>query len=113
MVNCGLKKVLLPVDKSENSFRAVKFAGNFLRNFRVENITLFYVMAGGYLSEHMKNLDFRAELIKNSEIITKIKKKHVEENIMPFLSEYEGVLKKAGITGLIEKKLRKEIRGIR
>lgn len=105
MVNCGFDKVLLPVDKSENSLRAVKFAGNMLKNFQVENITLFYVMTGGYLSEHMKNLDFRAELIKNSEVITKIKKRHVEENIMPFLSEYEGVLKNAGILGLIEKKV--------
>ncbi|HBT03600.1 MAG TPA: universal stress protein, partial [Thermodesulfobacterium commune] len=43
MVNCGFDKVLLPVDKSENSLRAVKFAGNMLKNFQVENITLFYV----------------------------------------------------------------------
>jgi len=105
MIKCPFDKVLLPVDRSENSLRAVKFAGALLKGVETSNLTLIYVMAGGYLSEHMKNIDFRAELIKGSEVFKRIKEKHTEENIMPFLSDYEKKLKNAGFTGSIEKRI--------
>uniref|UniRef100_A0A7V4JQ08 Universal stress protein n=1 Tax=Thermodesulfobacterium geofontis TaxID=1295609 RepID=A0A7V4JQ08_9BACT len=105
MVKCPFNKVLLPVDESKNSLRAVKFAGVLLRGIESSNITLLYVMAGGYLSEHMKNIDFRAELIKSSEIFKRIREKNIEENIMPFLLDYEKILKDVGFNGLIEKRI--------
>ncbi|QER42621.1 universal stress protein [Thermodesulfobacterium sp. TA1] len=105
MNKCYFDKVLLPVDGSPNALRAVKFAGALLKGIESLNITFLYVMAGGYLSEHMKNVDFRAELIKGSEVFKKIKEKYVEENIMPFMSEYEKILKDAGFNGLIEKRI--------
>jgi len=105
MSKCHFDKVLLPVDRSPNSLRAIKFAGVLLKEVETSNLTLIYVMAGGYLSEHMKNIDFRAELIKGSEFFKRIKEKHIQENIMPFLSDYETILKNAGFTGLIEKRI--------
>ena len=105
MIKCPFDKVLLPVDRSENSLRAVKFAGALLKGVETSNLTLLYVMAGGYLSEHMKNIDFRAELIKGSEVFKRIKEKHIEEDIMPFLSDYEKTLKNAGFAGSIERKI--------
>lgn len=84
MIKCPFEKVLLPVDRSENSKRAIKFAGAVLSTIEGSGITILYVMAGGYLSEHMKNIDFRAELLKGTEVFKKIKAKHIEENITPF-----------------------------
>jgi nucleotide-binding universal stress UspA family protein len=105
MIKCPFDKVLLPVDGSQNSLRAVKFAGALLKDIKTSNITLFYVIAGGYLSEHMKNIDLRTELIKESEIFKRIKKKHIKEDIMPFLLDYEKILKISGFAGSIEKRI--------
>lgn len=105
MIKCPFEKVLLPVDRSENSKRAIKFAGAVLSTIEGSGITILYVMAGGYLSEHMKNIDFRAELIKGTEVFKKIKSKHIEENITPLLNEYESILKKAGVKGEIAKRI--------
>jgi nucleotide-binding universal stress UspA family protein len=105
MIKCPFDKVLLPVDGSQNSLRAVKFAGALLKDIKTSNITLFYVIAGGYLSEHMKNIDLRTELIKESEIFKRIKEKHIKEDIMPFLLDYEKILKISGFAGSIEKRI--------
>ncbi len=105
MTKCDFEKVLLPVDRSENSTRAIKFAGSLLSGLDRAAITLLYVMSGGYLSEHMKNIDFRAELIKETEVFKKIKAKNMEENIMPFLKEYEQILRNRGVKGEIVRKI--------
>lgn len=105
MIKCPFEKVLLPVDRSENSLRAIKFAGALLSGIEGSGITILYVMSGGYLSDHMKNIDFRAELIKGTEVFKKIKAKHIEENIIPFLKNYEKTLKDAGVKGEIAKRI--------
>ncbi len=103
MITCPFEKVLMPVDRSENSQRAIKFAGALLSEADYSKITLLYVMTGGYLSERMKNIDFRAELIKETQIFKKIREKHIEENIIPFLTEYENNLRKSGFKGSLSK----------
>lgn len=103
MITCPFEKVLMPVDRSENSQRAIKFAGALLSEVDYSKVTLLYVMTGGYLSERMKNIDFRAELIKETQIFKKIRDKHIEENIIPFLTEYENNLKKLGFKGSLSK----------
>ncbi len=95
------EKILIPTDRSEHSKRAIKFASSLLHGFESSEITILYVMEGGYLSEHMKNIDFRAELIKQSETFKRIRAKHIEESIMPFLLEYENTLKERGFKGSI------------
>ncbi|MGB9822215.1 universal stress protein [Thermodesulfovibrio sp.] len=105
MISCPFERVLLPVDRSDNSNRAIKFAAAVLSNIESADITILYVMTGGYLSERMKNIDFRAELIKESEIFKKIKAKHIENNIVPFLNEYESILKTAGVKARIIKRI--------
>jgi nucleotide-binding universal stress UspA family protein len=105
MVKCPFDKVLLPVDGSQNSLRAVKFAGVLLKDIKTSKVTLLYVIAGGYLSEHMKNIDLRTEPLKETEIFKRIKEKHIKEDIMPFLLDYEKILKNSGFAGLIEKRI--------
>lgn len=99
MIKCHFEKVLLPVDRSEHAERAVTFAGKILSNIEdfISEITILYVIAGGYLSEHMKNIDFRAEILVESELFKKIKMKHYEENIKPFLESYEQILRDEGV----------------
>ncbi len=103
MSKSTLEKILMPVDNSDNSKRAIKFASVLLSKAENVELSLLYVMTGGYLSERMKNIDFRAELVRQTEVFKKIRAKHIEENIMPFLSGYEKNLRDAGFKGVIYK----------
>lgn len=105
MINCVFEKILLPVDISENSKKAIKFAGALLSEVEGVSITILHVITGGYWSEHMKNIDFRAELIKDTEVFKKIKATHIEKDIMPFLKEYEKILLNTGVKGEIIKRI--------
>lgn len=105
MIKCPFEKVLLPVDRSEHAKRAVTFAGKVLSKIKdfISEITILHVIAGGYLSEHMKNVDFRAEAVKESELFKKIRMKHYEENIKPFLDSYEQILRDEGVKANLKK----------
>jgi len=85
-----LKKILLPVDKSESSERAINFSLNFLNLTKKEiELTIFHVVSThGYLSSHMQNIDLRVELLKQSEEFLKIKKLYVEKVVDQFMEEY-------------------------
>ncbi|RLG11333.1 universal stress protein [Candidatus Pacearchaeota archaeon] len=101
-----LKRVLLPVDESKHSKKAVTFAGRFLKNFSedLSEITLLHVVRLSYLSTHMK-IDLRAEFIKESEMFKKLKAQFLEEKIKPFLNQYEKILRKSGIETEINQKI--------
>lgn len=102
---CPIPKILLPVDGSENSKNAVQFAG-CLGAFMGESLlglTLLHVMAGGYLSRHMANVDFRTEVLMQSEMFKRIKEEHMTKDIMPILDDAEKILKDAGVKPKIEK----------
>ncbi len=103
MGECFFKKILMPVDQREDSKRAINFASALLSKVESIELSLLYVISGGYLSEHMKNIDFRTELVKKSEVIKKIREKHIEENIMPFLTAYEKNLRLANLKGTVSK----------
>ena len=53
------RKVLLPVDESEFSKRAITFTGKFLKYFNqdLSEITIFHVIRLGYLTKHEKRVD--------------------------------------------------------
>jgi nucleotide-binding universal stress UspA family protein len=105
-LQCPIPKILLPVDGSEDSMRAVQFIG-CLGTFMgkgLYGITVLRVLAGGYLSSHMANIDFRAaDIVKNSAIFKRVRDEYVEKSIMPLLDETEKTLRKAGVVAPIEK----------
>ncbi|MDI6889591.1 MAG: universal stress protein [Thermodesulfovibrionales bacterium] len=79
-LQCPIPKILLPVDGSEHSKRAVQFAGclGVSLGKSLSGLTLLHVMA-------------------------KVKGKHIEEKIRPFLDEAEKTLIDLGIGVEIEK----------
>ncbi len=104
-LQCPIPKILLPVDGSKHSKRAVQFAGCLGASMgkSLSGVTLLYVLTGGYLSEHMANIDFRTKVIEESEQFKRLKQKHIDNDIMPFLDEGEKVLRNSGIEAPIEK----------
>jgi nucleotide-binding universal stress UspA family protein len=104
-LECPVKKILLPVDGSEYSRRAVEFAG-YLSTSLGKNLTdlaLLRVISGRYMSRYLPYVDFRAEIIKLSDSFKEFKKQHVEKNIKPSLDEGEKLLRDLGIGISIEK----------
>lgn len=104
-IQCPIPRILLPVDGSEHSKRAVQFAGCLGASLgkSLLGITLSHVIAGGYLSRRIAYIDFRAENLKQSNFLHRLKEEHIEENISPFLDEDEKILRDSGIEVEIEK----------
>lgn len=104
-LQCPIPKILLPIDGSKHSKRAIQFAGCLGRalNKSLSGITLLYVSTGGYLSEHMANIDFRTEILKESDIFKRIKEKHINQDIKPILDNGEKLLRDSGIELPIER----------
>ena len=90
-----LSRFLLPVDDSEPCMRAVNFAGCLADGLgdRVEKITLLHVFGGGYFSEHMSNIDFRAAEIIESSQFAIIKQQYIDSTVRPMLDSAEEVLR--------------------
>ncbi|MCK5503514.1 MAG: universal stress protein [Thermodesulfovibrionia bacterium] len=104
-IQCPTPKILLPVDGSDNSRRAVEFTGCLCRLMEksLSGITLLHVIASSYLGKHTDYVDFRSEIIKQSDAIKKIREQHIEKDIKPFLDEGEKILMDEGVEAKIEK----------
>ncbi len=104
-IKCPVPKILIPVDGSEHSMRAVEFAGYLGVSLGKDlaGIALLRVIAGRYMSQHIPYVDFRAELMKLSDSFKKFKEEHIEKNIKPVLDRGEKILNDIGIKINIEK----------
>lgn len=108
ILQCPIPRILLPTDGSKYAKRAAQFAGRLGASMGkgLSGITLLYVSTGGYLSDHMANLDFRTRVIKESDIFKRIKETHFKQDIEPFLDESEELLRDAGVEAPIERLIR-------
>lgn len=106
-LQCPIPRILIPIDGSKHSMRAVKFAGSigYTMGKSLSNITLLHVLTGGYISDHMANIDFRTEIIKESDLFKKIKQEFIEKNVNPFIEEAKAILKQTGVEASIESKI--------
>jgi nucleotide-binding universal stress UspA family protein len=102
---CPITKILLPVDGSEDSKRAVQFIGCLGTSLGkgLSGVTALRVLTGGYLSRHMANIDFRAaDIVKDSAVFKRVREEHIKQNIRPLLIETEKALRDAGVVAPIE-----------
>jgi nucleotide-binding universal stress UspA family protein len=104
-MNCPISTILLPVDGSEHSRRAVQFAGYLGTSLgkNLASIALLRVVTGRYMRNHLPYVDFRSEILKLSDTFTKFRERHIEQNIMPALNEGEKILRDIGIKVEIKK----------
>jgi nucleotide-binding universal stress UspA family protein len=104
-LECPVKKILLPIDGSEHSRRAVEFAGYLGASLgkNLTDIALLRVISGRYMSRYMPYVDFRAEILKLSDSFREHKKQHIEKIVKPSLDEGEKILRDLGVGIGIEK----------
>jgi nucleotide-binding universal stress UspA family protein len=104
-LQCPIPKILLPIDGSEHAKRAVHFSGYLGASMgkSLSGLALLRVVTGSYLSRHISYVDFRAEVLKESDTFKKIREEHLEKNIRPLLDETEKILRDIGIEVKIEK----------
>jgi nucleotide-binding universal stress UspA family protein len=97
-LQCPIPKILLPVDGSEHSKRALQFAGCLGASLGkgLSGITLLHVTGGYYLGP-MTYIDLREEALKQPDALKMIKDKHVKEHVIPLLDEGEKTLKDSGV----------------
>jgi nucleotide-binding universal stress UspA family protein len=104
-LECPVKKILLPVDGSEHSRRAVEFAGYLGASLgkNLAKLALLRVVSGRYMSRYIPYIDFRAEILKLSNSFREHKKQHIEKVVKPSLDEGERILRDLGVGIGIEK----------
>jgi nucleotide-binding universal stress UspA family protein len=107
-LQCPIPKILLPIDGSEHSKRAIHFTGYLGASIGkdLRGISLLRVITGSYLSRHLAYIDFRADVLKESDTFKRIKEEHIEKNIKPLLDETEKILRDIGVEAEIEKLIR-------
>lgn len=107
-LQCPIPKILLPVDGSEHSKRAVQFTGCLGSSLgkNLSDIALLRILTGTYLSRHLAYIDFRADVLKESDTFKRLKEEYVSTNIKPLLDETEKLLRNSGAEADIEKLIR-------
>lgn len=98
-LECPVKRILLPIDGSEHSQRAVEFAGYLGTSLgkNLADLALLRVISGRYMGRYMPYLDYRAEILKLSDSFKEFKKQHIEKIVKPSLDEGEKILRDLGI----------------
>ena len=98
-IQCPIRKILLPVDGSKHSKRAIYFAGYLGKSLGecLQGIDLLSVLTGRYMSRRIPYIDYRSDIMKLSDSFAKFKKRHIKRDIKPALDEGEKILRDIGI----------------
>lgn len=101
-IKCPEFKILVPVDGSEHSKRAVKFASDFSNSLAkgIKLIALVRVVTGRYMYDRIPYIDFRSEILKKSDSFLRFKLNHIEKKVRPSLEEAENILRETGIKSI-------------
>jgi nucleotide-binding universal stress UspA family protein len=101
-LHCPIQKILLPVDGSEHSMRAVHFAGSLGKALgeSLKGITLLSVLTGRYMRRRMPYVDYRSDILKLSGTFSKFRERHVKQDIKPALEQGEENLRAIGIDSI-------------
>ncbi len=94
-----LSKILVPIDGSQPSERAVFLTGclAIALGSTVQQISLVHVLAGSYLRQHMANIDIRAERVIETDLFKRLREPFVEKQIMPLIDRAMEELKSLGV----------------
>lgn len=93
-----LKSFVLPYQKSETFEGPAALMSSFcsiLKN-RINEINIVHAMSGGYLAEHMQNIDVRVAGVLSSETFKELKARHITEKVEPELEKARSMIDRDG-----------------
>ncbi len=100
----ALSTFLLPLDTDHSHAEAVALMRCLaeILDERIDKISLLYVTGGSYLSEHMANIDSRAAQVISTDLFKRLRREHLEKEIMPVMENTRTQLKETGIQAAID-----------
>ncbi len=104
----NMRKILIPIDKSDASERAVKFAACLLTPLServVTKIVLLHVLGISFVEKMAANIDTRVAALKESPLFKRLAEEYINKEIKPLLDKAEEYLKTAGVKCKIEKEV--------
>jgi nucleotide-binding universal stress UspA family protein len=109
-------RLLIPFDGSPSARKALEWAAHLARagGEAVESVTLLRVIGGGYLARHIQNVDLRVTRMDQVEAWRRVRRHHLDQEIMPSLEEARNILREQGVgmpveTRIAEGKIGEEI----
>jgi nucleotide-binding universal stress UspA family protein len=99
-----LTKILLPYDGSQSARNALELAAHLCIAGKeaVKGLTLLQVIGGSYLARHVHNVDLRVTRMDKDKDWQRIRKRYVEEEVLPLLEEGKKILQSLGVQAPIE-----------
>lgn len=99
-----LTKILLPYDGSQSARNALELAAqlSIAGQEAVTGLTLLQVIGGSYLARHVHNVDLRVNRMDQDKEWQRIRKRYVEEEVLPVLEEGKKILQALGVQAPIE-----------
>ncbi|NPB09926.1 MAG: universal stress protein [Thermodesulfobacteria bacterium] len=104
----NMDRVLVPIDRSDASERAVRFAACLLAPLSqdvVKEIVLLHVLGVGFLEKMAINIDLRIAALKETPLFKRLAREYIEKEVMPFMEEAEGLLREAGVKCPVRKEV--------
>ena len=97
-------KILLPYDGSPSARNALELAAHLSLAGKdsVAGLTLLQVIGGNYLARHIQNVDLRVTRMDQDKDWQRIRKRHLEQEILPKLEEGKKILQSLGVMAPIE-----------
>jgi nucleotide-binding universal stress UspA family protein len=98
----ALSRLLLPVDSLEAFNRAIPLVGVLIRTMQIEAkcIDLLHVVAGSFLRDYMKSIDFAAGEVPSQEDIQHLRKRYIDDVVIPLIN-HAGELLSRETAGLV------------
>ncbi len=99
-----ITKILVPFDGSPSARNALELAAHLsiAGKEEVKGLTLVQVTGGSYLARHVHNVDLRVSRMDLDKDWQRIRKRHLEQEILPILEEGKKILQSLGVQNPIE-----------
>jgi nucleotide-binding universal stress UspA family protein len=104
LLSYPITKILLPYDGSPSARNALELAAqlSIAGKEAVKGLTLLQVIGGSYLARHVHNVDLRVSRMDQDKDWQRIRKRYLEQEILPVLEEGKKFLQSLGGQAPIE-----------
>ncbi len=104
----SMNKVLICVELSKCSDRAIEFAGCLLGRISpeiVKEVCVIHVLSAGHLEASAERIDFRVDILKDTALFQRLRETYLQEKIYPVLDNAVQKLHDLGVKAKLSKEI--------